>query len=70
MQHPDVRVGIVQIPDSTTLRYPEDHVWEDLSKWILSDQPMLVTGDFGKGNDAGIARTAVAAGATVGKRVE
>ena len=62
---PDYRIGIVKIPDETSLMHPEEEVWTKLSKWMREDPVMLVTGQFGKGNDDGIARVAVAAGASV-----
>ena len=59
----------MKIADHSSTKFPDDEVFEKLAHWIIADRPMLVTGYFGKGNDVGIAKTAVAAGATVNQRV-
>ena len=69
VQQPDCRIGIVKIPDGTSDLYPEDGVWDKLTRWITAEAPMLVTGHFGKDNDTGIAHTAVAVGASVNHRM-
>jgi hypothetical protein len=69
MQQPDCRIGIVKIPNETSTAFPDDDVWGKLATWISADAPMLVTGNFGHGNDEGIAQTAVAAGASVDRRI-
>ena len=69
MQQPDFTIGIVKIPNETSTAFPDDDVWQKLAMWISADAPMLVTGNFGQGNDEGIAQTAVAAGASVDHRI-
>ena len=69
MQQPDCRIGIVKNPNETSTAFPDDDVWRQIATWISADAPMLVTGNFGHGNDEGIAQTAVAAGASVDHRI-
>ena len=69
LQQRSCKIGIVKIADHSSTTWPDDNVFEKLTHWIKTDGAMLVTGYFGQGNDAGIAKSAVAAGASVNQRV-
>ena len=55
-------LGVVNIPDNDHFSYD---MHKKLAKWICQDDVCVLTCMFGKGNEAGIARTAVAAGASI-----
>ena len=65
-RHRIMTLGVVNIPDNDP--FPDD-MHRKLAKRICSDNVCVSTGTFGKGNEKGIERTAVAAGASVGHRI-
>ena len=63
-------LDVVNIPDKLPDNDPfSDDMHKQLAKWICSDNVCVLTGTFGKGNEVGIAMTAVAAGASIGHRI-
>ena len=63
-------LGVFDIPD----KLPDDDPFSNdmhkkLAKWICSDKVCVLTGTFDKGNEVGIAETAVAAGASIVHRI-
>ena len=50
MRQPDCTIGIVQIPSDVSNTYPKEPTWDTITGWMQRDNPMLVTGSFGKGS--------------------